>query len=173
MRLRITTAIAAAALYSSCGGGEASGAWKSPDASFYFYEWDGGAFWGMNELFLAALYIQLADTCADFDVRDGRLASRRPHRPVTPLGPSIGPMVAARLELDDSTIDSSYRLRHERRQDAGSLVGLVKMSFDAGFHFQTDDRGAFRWQAEYYDDERSLGGEGGEVWFDRASGDCR
>lgn len=133
----------------------------------YFFDWDGGSYWDAKNLFLfEQLNTSLELDCSKVSTDGSRLvSSARPSQTVELLGGEW------KLRVDSSGIwvDDGYRSRH---RDAG-LVGSVELSFDAGFHFETEDRAAFRWRADYSDDVKHLETEGGELWFERAPFECR
>lgn len=70
--------------------------------------------------------------------------------------------------IDDQDVHQGFHINH---RDAGT-VGLVRLSFDAGFFFEGPDRGVLRWRADYRDDVRQLATEGGEAWLDRHQVAC-
>ncbi len=72
-------------------------------------------------------------------------------------------------ELEDGFIDEGYRLANPN----ADVSGIVRLAFDAGLYFETDDRAELRWLAEYYDDTGVINSEGGTQWFERGPLECR
>ena len=162
-------AVVVSALLSACGRPDPNGFWRGTDAGIYFYDWDGGAYWnGKNIYLLEQVDFSLEQDCSTLAIESGRARFTFPARPQGTVELVAGE-TKLRLDSTGTWVDEGYRFRH---RDAG-LVGSVRLSFDAGFHFETDDRAAFRWQADYNDDVKHLQTEGGELWFERSQFECR
>lgn len=158
---------------SACGppvpSRDPNGFWKGADAGMYFYDWDGGSYWnGKNIYLLQQVYFSLDQDCSTVAMEAGRAKFVQPDRPMGAVEVVAGEL-KLRLDSTGTWVEEGYRLRY---RDAG-VVGSVRLSFDAGFDFETDDRAAFRWRADYSDDVNHLQTEGGELWFDRAPYECR
>jgi len=147
---------------------EPNGSWTSPDASVVFFDWDGGTYWWASHIYLRHSFVLFDKDCSRFATSGSRLTWLRPFPPSTPAVQN-GNVVRLLLPISDFDANQGYQLAHP---DAGT-VGLVKMTFDAGFFIEGPQRGVLRWRADYRDDVRQLESEGGEIWLDQHQSFCR
>ncbi|MDP3500656.1 MAG: hypothetical protein Q8S33_10000 [Myxococcales bacterium] len=145
-----------------------NGRWTGPDASVTFFDWDGGRYWTVGSIALRQSAILIEDDCSWYNSQAGRLTWINSCAPMTPAIAS-GSAVRLFVSVSESEVNEGYQIRH---RDAGT-VGLVRLSFDAGFFIEGPQRGVLRWRADYRDDVRQLESEGGELWVDRRQSDCR
>jgi hypothetical protein len=112
--------------------------------------------------------ILIVDDCRWYEARGSRLTWVNQFPPTTPAQGS-GSVISLQLAVDELAVDEGYRITH---RDAGT-IGLVRLSFDAGFFIEGPQRGVLRWRADYRDDVRQLETEGGELWVDRYQPSCQ
>lgn len=148
-------------------GVDPNGSWNSPDARVVFYDWDGGAYWGASTITLKHAAAVFDDECSRFSMSGGRLVWVKAFAPTT-VAVAQGRDVRLFVTVDEFSLNEGYHIVH---RDAGT-VGLVRLSFDAGFFIEGPQRGVLRWRADYRDDVRQLESEGGEIWVDRHQSSC-
>lgn len=145
-----------------------NGRWNGPDASVSFFDWDGGRYWTAGRIVLRHSAILIDDDCRWYESKGNRFTWINAFPPVTPVVAN-GRETRLFVGVDEFSLDEGYRIVH---RDAGT-IGLVRLSFDAGFFIEGPQRGVLRWRADYRDDVRQLESEGGEIWVDRHQSSCQ
>lgn len=166
--MRVSLCIALVLGSTACGPQlDPNGTWSAPDAKVFFYAWDGGTYWGARSIFLRHSSLLFDDDCGRFETRNNQLTWVKSFSPNT-RAVVDGRAIRLLVDIDDQDVHQGFHINH---RDAGT-VGLVRLSFDAGFFFEGTDRGVLRWRADYRDDVRQLATEGGEAWLDRHQVAC-